>query len=257
MDSKNCCFSLKRRGFTRLEIILGGLVLLFIVFPVIKNLVDLSLTSRDESVKQKNGECTRKEMYYMPEEFKRALSIIKQRWTEKTGHSSSQFDYFNCVDIQYSDLSEAEGMFYFSEKESDPNKLVIKVNKSYKQEDDLTTALLLAHETTHVINYIEGIKNGRKTPCVEDEVLAFRNQLLLTSGFTKEEAYSLNSRLNRGYSSLNNQMKQIWTLLEYRDYARKKCNTIDYNDCFFKYFNAKVEEMVRSNPYYQKQCNLN
>lgn len=245
------------KGFTRLEIILGGVVLLFIIFPLIKNFVDSSLISRDESIKQKNGECIRKEMYSMPDEFKRALSLIKQRWTEKTGQPSSQFDFFNCVDIQYSDLNEAEGMFYFSEQESDPNRLVVEVSKSYKQEDDLTTALLLMHETTHVINYIEGVKGGKKMSCVEDEVFAFRNQLLLTAGFTKEELNSLNSRLNMGYSSLNNQMKQLWDLLEYRNYARKKCNTIDYNDCFFKYFNEKVEGMVRSNPYYQKQCNLN
>jgi len=203
-----------------------------------------------------NPRCLREEMYDMPSEFKRALSLIKQRLMDKASGNEENFDFFNCLDIQYSDLEE-EGVFTFNTEKSSIDKLSILVNRSYISSDDLLTAFLLSHEMTHANDYLTQISDGIKFGCVESEVKAFTMQLFLSSSLTEEEMKTINLKLREGYGNINNQLKIMWDLLTYRDYARKMCNTFDYNDCFFKYFNKSVENMIKSNPYYQKQCNLN
>ncbi|MBF0209118.1 MAG: hypothetical protein HQK53_19845 [Oligoflexia bacterium] len=200
--------------------------------------------------------CIREEMYDMPEEFKRALSLIKQRLSNKMGENSGDFSFFNCLNIQYSDLKEAEGVFTFVPGQSTIDKLNILVNKSYKSSDDLLTALLLSHEAMHASNYIDLVSNNIKTDCVDEEVKAFTMQLVFSASLTEGEMKSLNLKLNQGYNKIDNRLKIMWDLLTYRDYARKMCNTIDYDECFFKYFNSKAKNMITNNPYYQKQCNL-
>jgi len=196
-------------------------------------------------------------MYDIPPEFKRALSLIEQRFTKRMTMDASEFSFFNCLDIQYSNLDNEEGVFTFIPGQSNIDKLSILVNHSYVTSDDLLTAFLLSHETAHAINYLREINDGNKLSCVENEVRAFTNQLLLTSSLTEEEMKTANLKLREGYDNLNNPLKLWWDLLTFRDYARKICGSIDYNDCFFKYFNKKVEDLIKSNPYYQKQCGLN
>lgn len=200
--------------------------------------------------------CIREEMYDMPEEFKRALSLIKQRLSNKMGDNSGDFSFFNCLNIQYSDLKDAEGVFTFVPGQSSIDKLNILVNKSYTSSDDLLTALLLSHEALHASNYLDLVSNNIKTDCVDEEVKAFTMQLIFSASLTEGEMKSLNLKLKQGYYNIDNQLKIMWDLLTYRDYARKMCKTVDYDDCFFKYFNLKAKNMIVSNPFYQKQCNL-
>lgn len=205
--------------------------------------------------------CIREEMYDMPPEFKRALSLINQRFTDwyKKSNMENSFDlsYLNCVDIQYGDTENAEGLFTFDEKSSSIEKLYIIVDKSYVNSDDLLTALLLAHETTHANIYLMKIIEGAEISCVDNEVNAFNNQLLLGNLFNSEERESLNRRLQKGYQGLNNQLKINWDMLILRDQAEQICRTNQFDNCTMKEVIPLIERMVRSNPYYQKQCGLN
>lgn len=204
--------------------------------------------------------CIREEMYDMSPEFARALSLIKQRftdWYKKYNlESSLDMSFLNCVDIQYGDTGSAEGVFTFDKNSSTIEKLYIIVDKSYANSDDLLTALLLAHEITHANNYLNKIINGTEMSCVNDEVMAFDNQLLLTGILTPEEANSLDARLRKDFQNPSNQLKIYWDLLVLRDQAKQKCKTNQFDNCTMREFASLIEKMVRSNSYYQKQCNL-
>lgn len=204
--------------------------------------------------------CLREEMYDMPPEFKRALSLINQRFSswfkQYNMEDPNDISFFNCVNIQYSDTGETEGIFTFDENSSNIENLHIYVNRSYISSDDLLTAFLLTHETKHALNYLNKISLGNSFACVDDEVSAFYNQLLFTGVINQGERESLNTRLRQGYQNLNNQLRINWDLLTLRDQAERICKTNQFDDCTMREVYPLIEKMVRSNPYYQKQCNL-
>lgn len=130
--------------------------------------------------------CDRKEPYEMPEEFIRALSLIKQRWTEYGQNQVSSYidSYEDCLNIQYGDLrmvGGAEGAFWFDETISSPDNLQITIDNIYKFNDDLLTAIVLQHEIVHALNFISDKRDGVKTNCIESEQKAFT----LESAFIK------------------------------------------------------------------------
>lgn len=204
--------------------------------------------------------CIRETAYEMPSEFNRAISLITQRltdWYKRTNYENYDFSYFNCLDIQYGDTESAEGLFTFDETGSTIDKLRIVIDKSYVNSDDLLTALLLAHETTHARIYLDKIMKGTKVSCVEEETYAFNSQLLLGNLFNSEERESLNKRLQKGYQNINNQLKINWDLITLMYQAEDLCNTNVIDNCAMEKVIPLIEKMVRSNPYYQKQCGLN
>lgn len=205
--------------------------------------------------------CIREEMFDMSPEFKRALSLINQRfssWFKKNGlENPNDISFFNCVNIQYSDTADAEGIFTFDENNSNIENLHIYVNPSYMSSDDLLTAFLLTHETKHALNYLNKVTLGNSIGCIDDEVGAFYNQLLLTGLITPEEGNSLDARLKKDYRNPSNQLKIYWDLLVLRDQAEQICGTNQFDDCTMKEVVPLIEKMVKSNPYYQKQCGLN
>jgi len=205
--------------------------------------------------------CIRKEPYNIAPEFERALNLMKQRFNDwykqYNTENLADWSYLNCLDIQYSNTDKTEGIFTLDEEGSNIDRLLIKVDYSYRNNDDLLTAFVLVHETTHANNYLNSIMSGDKISCVEDEVSSFYNQLLLGGLFNQEERESLNRRLQKGYNNLNNQLKISWDLLDLKDKARKICRTEDFNNCVMKEVIPLIEDMVRNNPYYQKQCGLN
>jgi len=205
--------------------------------------------------------CIREQMYDMPPEFVRALSLIKQRfheWSVKSNMSDpNDILIFNCVDIQYGDTGDAEGFFTFDENSSNIDKLEIKVNKSYINSDDLLTATLLVHETKHALNYLNRLQGLYNLSCVEDEVEAFNNQLNFTGILTTEERNSLNARLLKDYRNPSSGLSILWDLWSLRDRAQKICRTNQWDNCVMKEVGPLILNYVKSNPYYQKQCNLN
>lgn len=204
--------------------------------------------------------CIREEMYDMPPEFVRALSLIKQRfheWSVKSNISDpNDILIFNCVDIQYGDTGDAEGFFTFNETSSNIDKLEIKVNKSYINSDDLLTATLLVHETKHALNYLNRLQGLYNLSCVEDEAEAFNNQLLFTGIITAEEQNSLYARLLKDYRDPSNGLSIIWDLWLLKDRAQKICRTNQWDNCVMKEVGPLILNYIKSNPYYQKQCNL-
>lgn len=210
--------------------------------------------------------CLREEMYEMPPEFKRALSLIDQRftvWFKSSGlvspfreNNPDNPSFFDCLNIQYSDTAGAEGLFTFDENSSDIENLHIYVNRSYVNSDDLLTAFLLMHETTHAFNYLQKVINGTSITCIDDEVNAFNLQLLFTGVINSGERESLNTRLRQGYQNLNNPLKINSDLITLRDQAQRICKTNTFDSCTMNAVVPLIEKMVRSNPYYQKQCNL-
>lgn len=204
--------------------------------------------------------CVREQMYDMPPEFVRALSLIKQRfheWFVRNNMSDpNDILIFNCVDVQYGDTADAEGYFTFDENSSNIDKLEIKVNRSYVNSDDLLTATLLTHETKHALNYLNRLQGFNNTSCVEDEAIAFNNQLNFTGILTTEEQNSLNARLLKDYRNPSGGLKILWDLWLLRDQAKKICRTNQWNDCVMKEVGPLIINYVKSNPYYQKQCDL-
>jgi hypothetical protein len=198
--------------------------------------------------------CIRDTMYDMPPEFKRSLDLIKQRFTSQYT-DNVDLSFFNCLDVQYGDTRDAEGLFLFDENNSNIDKLLIKVDKSYSNMDDLTTAFLLTHETMHAGNYLNTIMNGTKMSCVENEGSAFYMQLLFSGVLNAEERNSLNARIFSG-DKLNNQLEINKDLNTLRNQAERLCNTTQFDNCTTQKVQPLIADWVRMNPYYQKQCNL-
>lgn len=207
----------------------------------------------------KDSSCTRLTPYDLQPEFQRAISLIKQR----SQYPNENWIY-NCVDIQYGNALGAEGVFYFDDTVSSLDKLVIVVDRSYREADDLLTAALLSHELQHAGQYVLFKKYGTPVSCIQDEVSAFFWQYQFIRSLNNEERNSIVSRL-RNYSSreLHNQLQIIEDLALMHSAAEKTClrqnvspNTEEVWSCYVKESRQKIEKWVVSNPHYQKQCEL-
>lgn len=169
----------KLNGLTKSIIVGGVFFTIFLIIYYFTTTIQTNQKAREqEQYDIKNIACTRKEPYEMPEEFKRAFSIIKQRWTDYGFSGGSDYidSYKNCFNIQYGDLrmvGGAEGAFWFDETISSPDNLQITIDNIYKFNDDLLTAVILQHEIVHALNFISDKRDGVKTDCIESEIKAF------------------------------------------------------------------------------------
>jgi hypothetical protein len=192
--------------------------------------------------------CVRNIGYEMPEEFKRALSLIIQRYSQSNDASLKENglaieEVQNCLNIQYAkktdDLSDAEGMFAFTPSQS-LEKLDIIVSPKYAAKDDLLTSVLLMHEITHVFDFINGQSHGSPVGCYESEANAFSNQnFFIGHVLNKEETRSI---VWRSDASGSEEARQII----YVSNAISKAKGGDYHE--------KALNFVKASPAYQKQC---
>lgn len=197
-------------------------------------------------------------MYSMPPEFIRAMSLIKQR--------STYSDYGlidKCVDVQYGDTGNSEGIFYFDPEASSLEHYIIKVNESYKQADDLLTAILLSHELQHAEQYYMKVHDNKSFGCVWDEVSAFFWQFQFIRSLNLEERKSLFARMNaHSNSEMHAQIRIFEDLLVFHNQSEKLCTPQNYQGesdqwgCYVKVFRGKLQYWVESNPAYKKQCSL-
>ncbi len=201
--------------------------------------------------------CTRTERYNNPPEFDRALSLINQRSTEyiqKNNITSDLTMITPCVVVKYSDVKNrigAEGYFIFGGEEANANYLPVYVDNSYKETDDLITALLIKHEITHAYQFIRALNGEEDSSCMDKEVEAFLSQSLFISQLNDEELKSLFYRIDNE-AKLHPQLQLVNDFTEVSDYSTRKCG--DNKDCFLEEYIKKITDMVYSNPYYQKQC---
>lgn len=217
----------------------------------------------------KKGVCDRNEMYPMPAEFQRALSLIIQRYTEKKDPDVNLYSkMLNCVNIQFGDTlkDKAEGFFIFDVNNSSVDKLDIYVDASYTNYDDLTTAFLLSHELTHAKQFVNEKAYGKKLSCVNQEVEAFRQQLIFQSYLNSEEQRSLTTRAEQ-FNNKNPQLKWFVTLIDLSWEAILEINggapppsdkvySKEEGHQYGEILTSKIRQMIISNPDYQQQCGL-
>ena len=233
------------------------------VYFVIKTTPDRLLKTEEKVV------CSRSEMYPMPAEFQRALSLIVQRYTEKGDPDVNLYSkIINCINVQFGDTlkDKAEGFFIFDVNNSSIDKLDIYVDASYTNYDDLTTAFLLSHELTHAKQFVNEKAYGKKLSCVNQEVEAFRQQLIFQSYLNSEEGRSLTTRAEQ-FNNKNPQLKWFVTLIDLSWEAILEINggappssdkvySQEESHQWGEILTSKIRQMIISNPYYQQQCGL-
>lgn len=200
--------------------------------------------------------CIRDEPYEKPPELERALSLFKQRYSDKFGKGNDDDSIFNCLDIQYAALDNTEGIFTFDKNKSSLDRLSIYVDNSYKIKDDILTAFLLSHEINHASNYLIQLNNGTEFPCYDFEISAFQTQLMFLGSLTQEEQDSLVGRIATMDYGNNNPLMMVKTFTDFSGNARYACGSYS-PDCYSKKMTDQIVNMVKSNPYYQKQCGQN
>lgn len=201
--------------------------------------------------------CIRDTPFEKAPEFDRALSLVRQRIDTSASAKGINYDFsfFNCLNIQYSDLTDAEGLFLFDPNHSSLDKLNIIVKSSYKENDDLLTAFLLSHEAYHAMNYLKMVENGDKASCVDNEVDAFAFQLLFTQTLNSQEKKSISQRFSEGYPRLVTPLKMMWDLWTIKNSTDLYCG--NNNDCYIKKLTTDLKNSITNDPYYQKECGLN
>lgn len=256
-------FILRKMGILFIVSVFLLMASIVFVYFVIKTAPD-RLPKTEEKVV-----CSRSEMYPMPAEFQRALSLIIQRYTEKKDPDVNLYSkMLNCVNIQFGDTlkDKAEGFFIFDVNNSSVDKLDIYVDTSYTNYDDLTTAFLLSHELTHAKQFVNEKAYGKKLSCVNQEVEAFRQQLIFQSYLNSEEQRSLTTRAEQ-FNNKNPQLKWFVTLIDLsweaileinggflpssdRAYSREEGRQ------YVEILTRKIRQMIINNPDYQQQCGL-
>lgn len=216
--------------------------------------------------------CTRTVPHNMEPRFFRALSLLSERTSNNNPQTASLALRFylqpisSCLDIQYCSAAEmqgAEGLFFFDKDRANRDKLQICVSEDYKQEDDLLTATLIAHEATHAIQYVLDQTNttyGKiyNNSCYGQEAMAFTEQTLFTWSMTQGEMESLFSRM---FSSNleNSRIGGLKNLLSIALNSAQTCNAKVSDKekasvCTVSLTNHEMEQMVKSSSYYQAQC---
>ena len=220
----------------------------------------VSISDRDDN------SCKRISMYPIEKEFNRSLDLIAQRMniTDSVGSwLELAFQYKNCLNIQYSDMvGSAEGVFVQNDEDKLQN-LSIYLSPDYKSFDDLSIATVLVHELSHVGGYIHHYLLGESLDCYEDETAAFLNEAIFLNSINPEERRSIYARL-RDNIDLNPAFQIVLLFDERENESYQACENIrisnllseeQFNECFWQSMRNKLEQDIRNNTYYQKQCN--
>lgn len=206
----------------------------------------------------------------------RALSLINERLTmygTYKGFFSPQLT--NCIKVNIEHIedngeNETEGYF-------DPNNPDIKSNyfpitiddNSNFLADDLSTALLLVHEITHVAQYIDDYNLAidekespsilgallvkTKSGCLDDEVSAFRNQLMFAiTALNEEERKSIDYRIEND-DDPHPQLEILKNLRDSFDNVQYDCEKYD-SDCISGRINMHIYNVLKDSGAYDEQC---
>jgi hypothetical protein len=208
--------------------------------------------------------CTKSTPYPRAPEFERAISLIEQRWQQRGGSFYVQPGIKNCLDIQYKDLSglDTEGYFVF-DPSSTVNDLKIYVDNSYQNNDDLLTAVLLAHEIQHANQFFQFKTYGQQQSCFDQEVDAFTQETTFIDTLNDQEKNSILARLN---SRSEGMLVQTVRLFQVISDSELTCGSLyvpssalgsinaGYTTCVQTDLKAKIAKLVTSDPGYQQQC---
>lgn len=250
--------------------VIGGLILIAVLYFSSKPNNNLPIT---QEAKQETtpAKCTRTTPYPKLPEFERALSLINQRVSQYYTNPQDK-GFGNCLNIQYSDLKRfgdnAEGIFVLDRSVSSPNNLMIYVDNSYRNNDDVLTAILLVHEITHVGQYYDYLVNDKSLkPCMEQEIEAFQTQFEFLKTLNEEERNSIFGRLNiwtMGSYIASDPNKQLTNpaLINLSQMVAIFLNAAKYRckmepTCTLNLTAQGIRDMVEKSPEYKKQCNMN
>ncbi len=243
------------QGFTKLEIILVGIILLIVVGFVAKAQISNPTRVVDQTPTKDIGLCTRTTPYDNPPELARSLSLVSERWNAPSNAPTGKGSMKNCLHLIYkghSEMNDAEGFFSF-DKSSDPNDIRIYIDNTYKGYDDILTASLLKHEVIHATIYYLALEGTPPPTCIENEVSAFFSQLVFLTNLNEEEWKSITYRVSQN-PHLNSAYELTSYLLLLNGRAQNSCG--QDSNCWATYVKDDLRSWIKSNPYYQKQCNL-
>jgi len=250
-----------KNKFSTKKIFFRVVILILFIF-IIKIFITPNNNQSNKNVKtSQKFTCNRTEPYKLEPEFERARSLRIQRKSQ--AGLKMDYSWYNCINIEYKDLPEEDGLFYFDENSSIQN-LTIFVDIDYKSSDDLLTAILLEHEFTHIGQFINEITNGVVTPCIESEAQAFTNQLFFLSALTKEEKNSVAQKVvnlqeggykdSKMYSAVYDLYRLLLISIDGDNYCKAIKNKDEYDKCRTNKKIELIKKYVESNPYYSKQC---
>ncbi len=206
----------------------------------------------------------------------RALSLIYERLTEY-GDENSLFpsQLINCIKVEIKNIKNetgAEGYFDESNDDIKSNYFPIVIDDLGNYfADDLSTALLLVHEITHVQQYIDRYnlnvdptnsdtlkslaKMMTKSRCLDNEVSAYGNQLDFLLILKNEEKKSIDYRILVD----NNPIPQIQILKSLKEsfedfsYANSCEEKYDLT-CIKRGIHIKIYDLLRDSGAYDEQC---
>ena len=264
---KNQNLNIKKKIIKLFLIIFTVLFAIFLISAISSFIENYRGGKQSSKISPDNSLCNRSSPYPNSEQFNRSISFIIDKyensgqnflkdWTSDVGNDYQRMR--NCIDISYADLSseEVEGYFTFNEQDSTPDHLVIYVDQNYKSLDDLSSALLLAHELAHARQFVREYYGGPKLDCVQKEVEAFAHQTLFLLTLSKEEQNSVIARIETGNTN-SAQIVFSEQLVDWGYDATKGCTNVnDGGKCYLDNLVKNIKTWVVSQPAYQKQCNL-
>lgn len=232
--------------------------------------------------------CKREESYPIKPEFRRAIDRMGQAFSDVKKDAAFQIILANyrCLDISYastkSEMSGADGLFYFSKEVSGPERLKILVDSTFQAQDDIVNSVLLVHELIHAQQFIlrevlsETISQCYKEveqslcdelrsenspvlnmSCSDMEVDAFYGQLIFFVRLKPVERDTFLLRANQGY--YNNlhlpvlQQALLWDDVMLKCPVEPGDSGTKWTKCTKDYFRKVIEE----SSFYKDQCGIN
>lgn len=240
----------------------------FSKFSTNKVVVDTDKTQVENQIKPR---CTRTTRLQNDPQYDRALSLIQQRLQQHQADlAKSSFkeaedpfihfppDLVNCIFIKEENLDKSEGVegyFVFHSELIRDNYFPINISDKYSETDDITTALLIAHEMTHVQQYLDELEGKEPLDCISAEVEAFIAQDQFFGSLNIEELTSVNARIvYNDYLHPQLQMladiRGIWL-----EFVMPACGFGKFS-CEREVLRVKLRPIIENNEYYKKQCGL-
>lgn len=207
----------------------------------------------------------------------RALSLISERMEYSGGKDPFPPQLINCIKVEIKNIKNetgAEGYFDGSNEDIKSNYFPIVIDDwGNFFADDLSTALLLVHEITHVQQYIDRYNFGvdpayadsplkilskmTKSKCLDNEVFAYKNQLFFTLKLKEEEQKSLNYRVMADEHpipqiELLGSLQSAFQDFSYADSCEEKFDV----DCVDRSINIKIYDALRDSGVYDEQCSV-
>ncbi|OGK62270.1 hypothetical protein A2334_02420 [Candidatus Roizmanbacteria bacterium RIFOXYB2_FULL_38_10] len=215
-------------------------------------------------------DCTRTTRQKNEPQYDRALSLIAQKYSlwEDSGEGEDSWYFFpsrlvNCIRIIEDDTrgsSGVEGYFVFNSPEIKSDYFPITVNSDYSSTDDLTTALLLVHEITHVQQYLESLNGSDELSCIDKETEAFYAQWKFFGIMNSEEWKSIEYRIEND-SVLHPQLTILESIRSSLnlDGVRNEClygSGKNNKNCIDNYRKNEIRKMIEQDEFYQRQCSI-